>query len=440
MNWCGSCGPSVTSENEFQKIYQALDLWAPTEERASVASVREKMRIFLQDEHAYSLDLSNLQLTSLPDYTFKHTVFSRLTSLNLSFNRFSTIPSQIAPLQNLKELYLEHNTFPTTLDIPDSCQQLTKLSLAHNGLQQLSLTLCHLARLEWLDLSNNAFTCIPPEIQRLSALKSLILHDNQLTHISTFLYKLPLELLDLQNNQLIGLAPGLHQCTHLERLLLRKNKISELFPQELSLLSSLQELDMAENCLEALPGDFDHLKTLKTCVLSKNFFKDVPLELSSLSALTAIQLDNNRIKVLPSEDWLTRFSLLCFSHNQINALPDYIFSLPSTHVVELLDNPLPPSLRARIVLASQRPLPGPRFVLNDTAHLRTERNRAETIPADLRHFMRPYHLRVAERRVKSAVFDRRRSIFSFLQRSSPTLPDIHIHAPLLALPNNDDES
>lgn len=101
-----------------------------------------------------TIDLSNQNLTRVPDSIFNQT---NAEELNLSNNSFTgALPSQVQKLQNLRVLNLSNNKFT---GVPAEVGQL--------------------ADLEILDLSNNMITGLPNEIGNLKNLKVLNLSGNK---------------------------------------------------------------------------------------------------------------------------------------------------------------------------------------------------------------------------------------------------------------------
>lgn len=100
------------------------------------------------------LDLSNQNLTSVPQITFTNTA---IQELNLASNSLTgSLPAEIRFLQNLKVLNLSNNQFT---GVPAEIGQLQNL--------------------EVLDVSNNKITGLPNELGNLKNLKVLKLTGNQ---------------------------------------------------------------------------------------------------------------------------------------------------------------------------------------------------------------------------------------------------------------------
>jgi len=105
-------------------------------------------------ENTTTLDLSNKELTKVPEQVF---TMSSLTTLNLSHNKLEgALPAEIQHLQNLRHLDLSNNNFT---GVPAEIGQLKKL--------------------ETLNLSDNALTGLPNEMANLSNLQTLNLQGNK---------------------------------------------------------------------------------------------------------------------------------------------------------------------------------------------------------------------------------------------------------------------
>ena len=115
--------------------------------------------------HQEELDLSRLDLSSLPESLLQ---LQNVRFLNLFYNQFIQLPAIVCQLLPLKKLWVHHN-------------QLT--SIPEN--------LGNLYQLEELVLSFNQLKTLPDSIGLLSNLRVLYLHHNQLTSLPTVLKTLP---------------------------------------------------------------------------------------------------------------------------------------------------------------------------------------------------------------------------------------------------------
>jgi internalin A len=108
-------------------------------------------------------------------------------------------------------------------------------------------------RVTRLDLSGQALTQLPEELEQLTQLQHLDLSYNQLTSIPETLGQLTqLQHLDLSYNQLTSIPETLGQLTQLQHLNLSGNQLTTM-PEAFRHLTSLQELYLHENIVLSLP-------------------------------------------------------------------------------------------------------------------------------------------------------------------------------------------
>lgn len=139
-------------------------------------------------------DLSDCGMVELPPDTFVMCRLLQKTSLILNINAISNLEKggKLAELSAIQVLDLSENKFSS---IPDSINRLTSLrtlKLSGNKLKSLPSSISECEKLEELDLSSNKFSKVPTSVCALPKLRILSLCDNKIT-------SLPVEFCKLQN-------------------------------------------------------------------------------------------------------------------------------------------------------------------------------------------------------------------------------------------------
>jgi len=201
------------------------------------------------------LDLSFNQLESMAggDSAFERSS-STLEFLDLSHNRFETVPPEIGKLLRLH-----------TLDM--SVNRLGSLPAEVGALQSLHV----------LKLRTNSLTLLPPEMACLSSLQSL----------------------DVAENKLIRLPPSFSTLISLTSLDLSRNAIKSPIPSSLGLIPNLVELQMQGNQVSSLPETLGYLRCLRSLDVSNNVLISLPESVSLLRRLTELDLRRNNLRALP---------------------------------------------------------------------------------------------------------------------------------------------
>ncbi|KRT81425.1 hypothetical protein AMK59_5576 [Oryctes borbonicus] len=151
---------------------------------------------------------------------------SNLRTLDLSDNKFVTLPNEISRFIHLKHLNLHKNKLNK---IPDCIGALTKL--------------------ETFNLSHNNLTYLPRTITNLINLKNVYLCDNHFKEFPVVFCGLKhLDLLDLSRNE-IRSVPSEISGLHVSELNLNQNQISEISLQVIN-CPRLRTLRLEENCLQ----------------------------------------------------------------------------------------------------------------------------------------------------------------------------------------------
>jgi Leucine-rich repeat (LRR) protein len=163
-----------------------------------------------------------------------------------------------------------------TLSSLGNFQVLETLKLNGNKLAMLPPELCSIYSLTHLDLIGNSLTNLPRTFSQLSALKWLLLSDNQVNSSAM---------------KILG------EMESLERLELVQNSLTlASFPQTVK-WNNLETLDLSNNSLTQIPTCLCTLTSLRTLILSYNKLSNISAEFGNLINLTMLDLSSNSIEV-----------------------------------------------------------------------------------------------------------------------------------------------
>ncbi|MBM3207947.1 MAG: hypothetical protein FJZ57_05005 [Chlamydiae bacterium] len=245
---------------EHISLQSKLKEWAG--DNTNQLNAAQKIHDFIENPSSSRLDLSNLNLESLPDI-FDHSVCRyRLRDFIVSQNNLVYLPESICNMEGLMVLYLSGNKLQAIPARIGNIRNLTNLSLEKNQLQDLPYSIAGLSKLTNLDLSYNRFSFVPEPILYLSSLKRLHLQNNQLQVIPDSVDNLKeLNCLNVSENNLESIPRSIGKLNKLTNLSLSSNPI--LFvPDSIGLLDKLIVLSMANiNTLQSLPSSLLHLKS-----------------------------------------------------------------------------------------------------------------------------------------------------------------------------------
>jgi Leucine-rich repeat (LRR) protein len=289
-------------------------------------------------EQATELDLSNLDLTVLPNELGQLTYLKKLNLsknnlqvlsgvigklkklefLNLWSNSLNNLPAEIEQLKALNEIDLEDNYF---VEFPKSLLKLPKLrviDLEHNGITNLPDEIRELTNLVDLDISRNRIATISDSIGQLSQLKVLNLKGNLLTN-------LPNAICNLSNLTWLNVSGNALDDDLLEATQQGQNAIAEYFIQQIiqdkiltAKAASLTKLDLSNHNISELPEELYQLDQLKILSLERNNIWEIPSKILSMKSLEVLDM----------------------SHNQLVSIPSFISKLPNLKVFETDGNPL----------------------------------------------------------------------------------------------------
>jgi len=170
------------------------------------------------------VEFCNKKAESVPDEYFLEGV--ALSTINLSRNLLKVAPQRIASYSDsLVDLDLSTNKL-TSLPGEFSC--LTKLkfvNISNNMLSELSLQFKSWKALQQISFSSNRFLTVPTFLYEIESLETILATSNQITEIDVSgLERLPkLANLDLSNNNIQSVPPELGKITTLKSLQLEGN-------------------------------------------------------------------------------------------------------------------------------------------------------------------------------------------------------------------------
>nr|XP_051713584.1 leucine-rich repeat-containing protein 40 isoform X3 [Oryctolagus cuniculus] len=256
------------------------------------------------------LDIHDNQLTTLPSAIRE---LENLQKLNVSHNKLKILPEEITNLRNLKSLYLQHNELAV---IPEGFEQLSSLEdldLSNNRLTTISAGFSSLSGLVRINLSSNHLKSLPAEISRMKKLRHL----------------------DCSSNLLESIPPELAGMESLELLYLRRNKLR--FLPEFPSCKLLKELHVGENQIEMLAADhLKHLSSILVLELRDNKLKSVPDEISLLQSLERLDLSNNDISSLPYSLGNLHLKFLALEGNPLRTIRREIINARTQEVLKYL--------------------------------------------------------------------------------------------------------
>lgn len=286
-------GPSLFINDTVEYTDENKDWLAKYKARIEVTQLEH---VHIPDIH--TLRLLNRNLTNIP-------INTNLYNLDVIGNKIVHISRSINTMVNLHKLDLGYNCIK---DIPDTIADLKNLcylNLSNNFLKILPNALCNLPNLELLDVDENSLEQIPnlpPNLIYFSAV------GNGLFDVPENFDKLiHLEQLYLTNNKLVSL-PSLCNLKKLTVLNLCNNSLFEL-PV---LAPALNELDVSNNQLKALPSCIGDLPDLEILTCSHNRLKCLPNTMHKLENLVQLDASFNKLKQLPRlPDNLEYFYISC---------------------------------------------------------------------------------------------------------------------------------
>lgn len=247
------------------------------------------------------LDLSNLNLSSIPETIG---AFTNLQELDLSNNQLNSLPAAIRNLKALKVLKINNNPNLDFFQLIEMINELPLESLALNqcNIPAIPANIRSLKQLKNLSLSQNNIQELPSSFHELVALQNLNLGKNNLQNIDELIKIKSITSLDLSENHSVdwaGFFMGLKAHPNLKTLTLHGLK---QFPTELMFLSNINSLDLSYGTFYLIPLKIKGWKNLHTLKLNHCVelnYDDTFLKLSPVKKLNTLEVYHDKFSRLP---------------------------------------------------------------------------------------------------------------------------------------------
>jgi len=238
---------------EIRGVHHRGGVW--NEERfdtlnKEVTGIEEARRI-IKECDGISLDLSGLELDSIPEELYE---LKFIKTLNLNNNRLKELPKELCiKMQYLNLLSVNSNQIE---QLPDEIgvMKIGELWIGSNKLTSLPETIINMSNLSILGVDTNQITHLPPNMDKMESLSAIFADYNQITH-------LPVELSNI---------------TDLRALLVSNNPLEDV-PTEYSKFTEMSWLGVngcksipEEVIYEGTVGVFKYLKEKHEEKLSKS--------------------------------------------------------------------------------------------------------------------------------------------------------------------------
>lgn len=147
--------------------------------------------------------------------------------------------------------------------------------------------------LEVLDLTGNALSSLPDDLDRFTKLRILFCSSNQFTELPAVLGKCPsLSMIGFKANQITHIPEEAIPTDNLRWFIVTDNALTKV-PEALGQCKKLQKLMLAGNQLTTLPTSMANCETLELLRISANQFTQLPNWLFELPKLTWLAYAGN---------------------------------------------------------------------------------------------------------------------------------------------------
>ena len=325
---------------------------------------------FVETSNHYSLQRSQLLLDHKKYRKSEQKPVHEPSRQTVNLTRFSADASSRNNLRKPASPQTQSNT--KSSGIPSSTT--FALNFSARGLKQVPRTIESFTRtLNILDLSDNKFTEIPPEILALNSLKTLKMDHNRIKALPAEISALScLETLSISHNFLTEVTHSIEKLRKTLIFLNISHNHIEQIPPELTRLSSLKVLYINNNNFTALPITLDSLQSLKE--LSLEWFKYTNPPRSML------QNDKNRTTILKLFDLCK--TLQSFNKSELN-FEEFVTNFSESNEISLLNTKDSHSRNILHITALEEEVGIVKYLLSQRGDLINELDQEEQTPLSL---------------------------------------------------------
>lgn len=210
--------------------------------------------------------------------------------------------------------------------------------------EEIPFQLYDLTNLTQLRLTGHHFYTLPTEFSVFLSLRVLNIRQNEIQTIpeECFPPGSAIEELNLENNHIEAIPMSLTNLSELRLLRLTCNHLTAI-PGEIGQLSKLEEAYFDHNQLKEIPQDIVKAKKLQKLDLSRNDIEVLDIDFQGTKSLTDLRLDLNRLSDLPDSLAYVKLLRLSLSGNNFHVVPPVLSKLSHlktlycrvNHLVEL---------------------------------------------------------------------------------------------------------
>ncbi|XP_040850908.1 leucine-rich repeat-containing protein 2 [Ochotona curzoniae] len=177
------------------------------------------------------LDLPKNQISHLPAEIGR---LKNLKELNVSFNHLQSIPPELGDCEHLEKLDCSGNLDLTELPFElSNLKRVTFVDISANKFSSVPICVLRMSNLQWFDISSNNLNDLPQDIDRLEELQSFLLYKNKLTYLPYALLNLKkLALLVVSGDHLVEIPTALCDSSTLKFVSLMDNPIDKTQDQD----------------------------------------------------------------------------------------------------------------------------------------------------------------------------------------------------------------